>query len=172
MRVAPRPDRRRPARALAALLGTVLLTVLLAGCGGEPSTPGEKVPELAETLDDLDTALADEQYDEARVYLAQMRRTTLSAREDGELDRAEARRVLDAVQALLAKVPEPREEPEPSPTPSPPPEEPSDTPTETPTRTPTPTESESESESPSPSESPSVLPGDGSGSSSDTAEAG
>lgn len=93
-----------------------LVLSLVAGCGGEEPQPSaaDQVPALSTQLERIDTALAAKRYERARDLLEQLTRTTIEARESGDLDGATADRVLAAASRLLAALPEP--EPEPVPT--------------------------------------------------------
>ena len=93
---------RRSATAACAVL------MLLSGCGGDPPTPADAVPELAETLSSIDDALADHRYAKARGSLKQLVQTTVDAREAGELEPDQADRVLSAAARLLSALPAPR----------------------------------------------------------------
>jgi len=103
-------------RRLAVLVCTGVL--LLGGCGGA-STPAEEVPALADTLTAIDEALAEQRYLLARRHLRQLIDTAEAARSSGELEDAQADRVLAAAAHLLAALPapprvaEPPREPEP-----------------------------------------------------------
>jgi outer membrane biosynthesis protein TonB len=96
---------------------TVVAVLVLAGCGGDSaSTPAEAVPELGQTLGEVDDALADRRFRQARRHLHALVATTVEARDAGALEAAEADRILAAVARLLSELPEPR--------PAPPEEEP------------------------------------------------
>lgn len=118
-------SRRTGRRGAAALLTCALL---LTGCGGDPSTPAESVPELGEKLSDIDDAVVAERYGQAQRHLDELVKVTVAARDAGDLEDAQADRVLAAAARLLAALPEAPTAPTPSvaptPTPSPSPAQP------------------------------------------------
>lgn len=95
--------RRRTTRLAAA---AVLVLTALAGCGSEDS-PASAVPALSTRLDDIDAAIVDGRFAVARDELAALGEDTAAAVEDGDLDQAQAERILDAVQALTEALPTP-----------------------------------------------------------------
>ena len=126
----------------------VAALALVTGCGGS-SAPSDAVPALGTSLERVDDAIVEGRYDEARSELDELVATTNAAREDGDLERSEADRILAAAAQVKSALPaEPAE----------PAEEPADEPAEepAPSEEPTPTESESESEEPSPTPSEST----------------
>jgi ribosomal protein L12E/L44/L45/RPP1/RPP2 len=80
-------------------------------------------PELADTLTAIDEALAEQHYLSARRHLRHLVDTVEAARSSGDLEDAQADRVLAAAAHLLAALPapprvaEPPREPEPGPEP-------------------------------------------------------
>jgi len=110
-----------PARRWAAVvLNTVLATLLAAGaagCGND--TPADAAPELSAQLARVDHAVVSG--DEARIRdrVEALVSATEAARDAGELDDAQADRILTAADALLARLPAEKPAPEPSPSPSP-----------------------------------------------------
>ena len=121
----------------------VAVLVLLAGCGGS-SAPSDAVPALGTSLERVDDAIVEGRYDDARSELDELVANTTAARDDGDLEGAEADRILAAAAQVMSALPaEPAEEAE-----DPPPaEEPSPTEEASPTET--------EAPSPAPEESPS-----------------
>lgn len=103
---------RRTTR-LAATGGTLL--VLLAGCGSD-SPPSSAVPSLSTRLDEVDAAIVDGRDAAARDALGALGEDTMAALEDGDLERAQAERILDAVQVLLEALPSPTPTPVEEPT--------------------------------------------------------
>lgn len=93
--------RRRTTRLAAA--GTVALLVLT-GCGSEDPA-SSAVPALSTRLDEIDSAIVDGRYAVARDELAALGEDTAAAVEDGDLDQAQAERIIDAVQALTEALP-------------------------------------------------------------------
>ncbi len=78
--------------------------LVLTGCGSE-DPPSSAVPALSTRLDDIDTAIVDGRYAVARDELAALGEDTAAAVEDGDLDQAQAERILDAVEALTEALP-------------------------------------------------------------------
>jgi hypothetical protein len=102
---------------LACRLATLAVTAMVAaGCGSD-TTPADSVPELADRLERVDSAVATG--DEARIRqrVEALVAATESARDEGSLDDEDAERILAAADAMLARLP--AEEPAPEP-PSPP----------------------------------------------------
>jgi serine-type D-Ala-D-Ala carboxypeptidase (penicillin-binding protein 5/6) len=99
---------------------TAGVLALMAGCG-ESSAPSDDVPALGESLGRVDDAIVEGRYDDARSELDELVATTTSAQEDGDLEGAEADRILAAaaqvMSALPAEEPEPSEPAEPDPAP-------------------------------------------------------
>lgn len=108
-------------RRLVALVVAPTLLVL-GGCGGTPESPADAVPELTTTLERVDDALAAGRTEAARRQLEALTSATIEARDVGDLEEAEADRILAAATRLLALLPKPEPEPEPA-TPSPAPED-------------------------------------------------
>lgn len=98
-------------RLVAVVVAPTLLT--LGGCGGTPDSPADAVPELASTLGRVDDALAAGRTQAARRQLEALTEATIEARDVGDLEEAEADRILAAATRLLALLPEPTPEPEP-----------------------------------------------------------
>lgn len=90
--------------------GAAAACLVLAACGSG-TTPAEEVPELAEGLQQVDEALAAEDFDRAEEELATLVDLADAAHEDGELDAVEADRIVAAAQRLSAQLPEPPVEP-------------------------------------------------------------
>lgn len=124
------------ARRRVALAGVVVtaLTGVLGACGGETS-PLDDVPALGERLDEVDAAVVDERYGEARRALTEMTTLTEGARESGDLDADEADEVLAAVREMLDALPEVATEPT-GPTEPVTPDEPTSTPSDEPSEEP------------------------------------
>ena len=112
------------ARSLAAALAAIVL-LLASGCGSETS-PADDVPALASSLDRVDEAIAAGEYDAARDAVARLTDVATRAEAAGDLDAAQADRIVAAAEALLAALPDP-EAPPSEPTPDPTPETPSST---------------------------------------------
>jgi hypothetical protein len=91
--------RRSAAQAVVAIL-------LTAGCAGS-TPPGEAVPELRSTLAQVDRAIVEQKYAQARTHLKDLVQTTTTARDDGELESAEAEPILAAAENLLTALPQP-----------------------------------------------------------------
>jgi hypothetical protein len=110
-------------------VGTTVAVLLLAGCGGGDATPAEDVPELADTLQTVESAITDHDYRRARARLDDLIDTAVDARDAGELDRQSADRLLAAAARLMTALPGETETPPAtapsSPTPEPAPEGPS-----------------------------------------------
>lgn len=121
--------------------------VLTAGCAGS-SAPSDEVPALGAALDRVDDAIVAGQYDDARGALDDLVATATTAREEGELGRAEVDRILAAADELRSALPEEQAE-EPADEPS---EEPTAEPDPEPTEEPTPTEPAEPTEEPPPNE--------------------
>lgn len=88
-------------------LGAGLTLVVAASCASA-SPPGDDVPELRTTLAAVDSAIADREYGQARNQLAKLVRTTIAARDTGELAPDEAEPILAAAATLVSALPEPR----------------------------------------------------------------
>lgn len=102
-------------RSLTALLtaGAFLAT---SGCGSGTS-PADDVPALARSLDRVDEAIVTEDYDAARNAVAELTAVATKAEESGDLDAAQADRIVAAAESLLAALPSagsPPAEPEPA----------------------------------------------------------
>lgn len=95
--------RRRTTRLAAAGIAALLV---LTGCGSE-DTPSSAVPALSTRLVDIDSAIVDGRYAVARDELESLGEDTAAAVEDGDLDQAQAERILDAIQALVEALPVP-----------------------------------------------------------------
>jgi hypothetical protein len=92
--------RRRTAPAL--LLAALLLAT---GCGADPS-PADAAPELATRLDSVDAAIAAGNYNRARTTLEALAASAVRAERAGDLDESQADRITNAVNALLAELPD------------------------------------------------------------------
>jgi outer membrane biosynthesis protein TonB len=97
---------------------TAVMLVLVSGCGGS-SAPSDAVPALGTSLDRVDDAIVEGRYDDARGELDELVATTTNARDDGDLERSEADRILAAAATLMSALPAEEadpaeEEPEPS----------------------------------------------------------
>lgn len=114
------------ARWLVALVLGSLVLLSTAACG-EETAPADRVPELATLLDQVDEAVADGDDEAARRGVEELMAATEDARDQGDLDAAEADEILTAADRVLDGLPEePVEEPTGEPTPaeeSPPSEE-------------------------------------------------
>ena len=93
-------------------LGLVLAALVLAGCGASTS-PGDEVPALSVGLARVDDAIVDGRYDQARNRIERLVGLTTDARDGGDLEEAEADRILAAAAELMSALPaeEPAEEP-------------------------------------------------------------
>lgn len=98
-------------------LGTAVGVLLLGGCGGGGAAPAEDVPALADTLETVESAIADHDYRRARARLDDLVDTAVEARDAGELDRESADRLLAAAARLMTTLPGATRTPS-SPTPS------------------------------------------------------
>jgi len=103
--------RRRAARSVASLLGTV---VLLTGCGGG-TAPADEVPLLADRLEGVDRAVSTGDDAQIREQVEALVNATERARDAGQLDDEQAERVLAAADSLLAQLPDATPQPSPSP---------------------------------------------------------
>ena len=115
------------ARGLAAAAAVLLA---LSGCGDSQS-PADDVPELAAALEDVDEALAAEDYEQAEEELTGLVDVSEQAEAEGTLSSTEADDIVGAAEALLSQLPDEPEsptppssetEPEPEPTVAPEPE--------------------------------------------------
>lgn len=97
------------------LLSGLLLTT---GCGGAPAAPVDEVPQLADRLARVDSAVAEHRYARARRRLNDLVDTTVAAREAGELEPEQADQVLAAAAHLMSALPK-RRIPRHTPTPRP-----------------------------------------------------
>lgn len=113
-------------RRLAAAWMTAAVLLVATGCG-QGATPVDQVPALAQTLDQVDDAIAAEKYDSARGSIDDLVDVTVEARDGGELESGEADRILAAAARLRSALPvagstsptDPGTLPSPSPSPSP-----------------------------------------------------
>ena len=107
------PHRRRRGAQLASVLA--LLLALATGCGSE-TAPVEAVPQLDQMLTAVDDAVAEQRYGAARNRIHALVKEVKEARQDGDLDAAQADRVLAAAAELLSALPgTPARKPSPSP---------------------------------------------------------
>ena len=95
----------------------LVVTLFTGGCGSgeQPPSAAEQVPQLSVVLERVDDALEAHRFQAARQQLRALKARVIDAREAGELDDADAARVLEAIARLLALLPDP--EPTPSKTP-------------------------------------------------------
>ncbi|RJS45548.1 hypothetical protein [Nocardioides cavernaquae] len=100
---------------LAFALATVLL---LGGCGDAEPTPAEAVPALGTQLEAIDGLIADGHWRQARAALRALITSTEEARAAGDLDHADADRVIAAATRMLNALPTPPPAVTPSPTPT------------------------------------------------------
>jgi outer membrane biosynthesis protein TonB len=119
----PRPTR------IAGALACASAGLLLGGCGGA-GTPADEVPELGDRLAQVDDALVERRFVQARRQLRQLERTAVSARRSGDLDAAQAEPILVAAADLRAALPRraPAEPPPADEAPAPQPEDDADAP--------------------------------------------
>lgn len=102
------------ARWLVALVLGSLVLLSTAACG-EETAPADRVPELATLLDQVDEAVADGDDEAARRGVEELMAATEDARDQGDLDAAEADEILTAADRVLDGLPEePTEEPTPA----------------------------------------------------------
>jgi hypothetical protein len=94
----------------------VILATLgaLTGCGQDPP-PGESVPALARHLDQVDAAIETGDYQRARLALDELVAETAQAEVGGDISDEQADRIVAAVRALLARLPETQDDEAPSP---------------------------------------------------------
>jgi hypothetical protein len=95
---------RRQLRRVTAVALTVLF--LSGGCGVAPLD--EAVPELGTRLSQVDRAVADRRYADARTLLDDLVDVTVRARDTGAMDAAHADRILAAATRLLWALPRPQ----------------------------------------------------------------
>lgn len=100
---------------LAFALATALL---LGGCGDPEPTPAEAVPALGAQLETIDGLIADSHWRQARAALRALIAATEEARAAGDLDHAEADRVIAAATRMLSALPTPPPAVSPSPSPT------------------------------------------------------
>lgn len=89
--------------------------LLLGGCGEQEPTPATAVPALVTQLKSIDGLIADSHWGQARVALRALIARTEEARTAGDLEQAQADRVIASATRMLAALPAPS----PSVTPSP-----------------------------------------------------
>ena len=106
------------ARGLAAAACAALV---LSGCGGS-QTPADDVPELADALEQVDDALAAEDYEQAEDELTGLVEVAKQAADEGTLSDTEADDIVGAAEALLSRLPAEEAEPPPPSEPEPEPE--------------------------------------------------
>ncbi len=99
-------------------VATALLAAT-AGCGTTSAAPpGQALPQLRILLSQVDAALADRHYPDARKALDALVRATTTARDTGQLSTEQADRILAAAAQLTAELPRrtpaPTVEPEPA----------------------------------------------------------
>jgi Mg-chelatase subunit ChlI len=92
---------RRLRRATAVVLTTLCL---VASCAS-PTPPADAVPELRAMLSQVDRAIVDRRYAQARTLLDGLVDAAIAARGNGELDAEHADRILAAAARLLAALP-------------------------------------------------------------------
>ena len=97
------------ARGLAA---AVCAALVLSGCGDSQS-PADDVPELAAALEDVDQALAAEDYEQAEDELTGLVEVAQQAEAEGTLSSAEADDIVGSAEALLSRLPVEEAEPPP-----------------------------------------------------------
>ena len=85
----------------------------LVGCGEQ--APSEAVPELADRLERVDAAIADDQPASARRAVDALVRAATQARMDGEITADQADEILRAAGALLQRLPSGVDDPTPEP---------------------------------------------------------
>ena len=104
----------RPVAVIGCLVG------LVTGCGSS-TPPVEAVPALEARLSAVDSAIADHQYGQARRQIQRLVKTTVAARDAGELAPEEADPILAAAASLTSALPPvqrtPLRSPEPEPAP-------------------------------------------------------
>ena len=100
-------------RRIALPIAAVVL-VAAGGCGGIDTPPAEEVPELRSLLSDVDSALAEGEYGDAREALDGLIRETIARLGTGDLDPEQADDILAAATRLAADLPDQRPTPEPT----------------------------------------------------------
>jgi hypothetical protein len=90
------------------------VALVLVGCGEQ--APSEAVPELADRLERVDAAIADDQPAGARRAVDALVRAATQARMDGEITADQADDILRAAAALLQRLPSGVDDPTPDPT--------------------------------------------------------
>jgi hypothetical protein len=85
----------------------VALALLAAGCGGGSEHPSaaDRVPRLGVLLSRIDDDLVAHHYSQARQDLRALKVSVQKARKAGQLEEADATRVLDAAAQLLTELP-------------------------------------------------------------------
>lgn len=95
---------RTSARRAASLLAAVVLGLALAACS-EETPPDEQAPALAERLDKVDEAVAEEDYDKARREVEELVGETAKAQVKGDISDEQAQRILEAARDVLEELP-------------------------------------------------------------------
>ncbi len=86
------------------LVGAAMTLLLVAGCADQPS-PADAVPRLGRTLSEVDRAIVEQRFRQARTSLNELVRATVTAREAGDLESAEADAILASAARLLSALP-------------------------------------------------------------------
>jgi hypothetical protein len=102
--VRPRPSSRR---GTPAAVGVVLGVLLAAGCAEREPQPSaaEQVPQLTTVLGRVDSALSERRFAAARQQLKTLKAEVVASRDAGDLDPADAQRILDAIARLMSMLP-------------------------------------------------------------------
>lgn len=95
---------RASLRRTAQLLATVVLGLALTACS-EETPAGELSPALAERLDQVDEAVAEEDYDKARREVEELVGETAKAQVKGDISDEQAQRILEAAREVLEELP-------------------------------------------------------------------
>ena len=95
-------------RTRAALLAPALLAgaLLLGGCGGAETPPGQAAPTLSDRLDAVDAAIVAHQWGRARTQLDLLEGETVAAHESGDITVDQANRIQAAAAALAGRLPQ------------------------------------------------------------------
>lgn len=93
-------------RRTASLLAALLLGLVLGACSDE-APPGERAPALAERLDKVDEAVAEEDYEKARREVEDLVGETAKAQVNGDITDEQAKRILEAARDVLEELPAP-----------------------------------------------------------------
>ncbi len=90
-------------------MAAVSIAVLLTGGCSEDPAPGESVPALATSLDEVDAAVEAGDYRKARREVEDLIAETAQARVEGDISDEQADQIFEAAHDVLAQLPEAEE---------------------------------------------------------------